>query len=451
MITGNRFKNFILEIGNGKDISPDNYEDYNDSDIIYPSVNNFTKGVFKYKNLTFISEKYGLPKILEDDDIVITRSGTVGTTYVWNNDKINQFFGRKIIAIPSGYLIVVKVDKTKILPLFIQHYFNSKIVQGYFNVFGVGKTQKNIAQPDILNIIIPNIPIATQQQILQQIQPIEAEITALQAQICEPLAIINEVFAVYYGYDADLWRAFGKGMTAGTQKSATKTAQIYTLDFADIGSSHLVRMSCRYHNPLTQQLTAALRSKAIRKVKSVLNALNKGIQPVYDTEGQIPVAKIATLKNGYIDFSDPEFVNQDFYNNANELAKLKYGDVLICATGKISLGKIDFYNLEEDSIISVDNYILKVNTDIYNPLFLTYFLRSILGAFQVERDYTGTTNQIHLYAAEISNFEIPDIPLDAQTMLVAQIKQGLDAQTHIESEIANKQNEISRIIESAIV
>ena len=198
LITGNRFKNFILEIGNGKDISPDNYEDYDNSDIIYPSVNNFTKGVFRYKNLTFISEKYGLPKILEDDDIVITRSGTVGTTYVWNNDKINQFFGRKIIAIPSGYLIVVKVDKTKILPLFIQHYFNSKIVQGYFNVFGVGKTQKNIAQPDILNIIIPNIPIATQEHLLQQIQPIEAEITALQAQICEPLAIINEVFAAYY-------------------------------------------------------------------------------------------------------------------------------------------------------------------------------------------------------------------------------------------------------------
>ena len=105
----------------------------------------------------------------------------------------------------------------------------------------------------------------------------------------------------------------------------------------------------------------------------------------------------------------------------NEIKKLKKGDIIICATGKISLGKIDYYDYKHDSITTVDNYILRLNEN-YNPLFFTYFFRSILGCFQVERDYTGATNQIHLYWDQISNFKIPDIPLERQEEIVDEIK-----------------------------
>ena len=63
-----------------------------------------------------------------------------------------------------------------------------------------------------------------------------------------------------------------------------------------------------------------------------------------------------------------------------------------------------------EALLSVDSYIVRLDEDRYNPLFFVYFFRGILGAFQIERDYTGTTNQIHLYDAQIREFLIPDIP-----------------------------------------
>lgn len=121
----------------------------------------------------------------------------------------------------------------------------------------------------------------------------------------------------------------------------------------------------------------------------------------------------------------------------------------MCATGKVSLGKIDYYDYEYDAITTVDNYILRLK-DNYNPLFFTYFFRSILGYFQIERDFTGATNQIHLYWEQIANFKIPDISLEEQQKIVDEIKEELDKQEEIKQQIATERAKIDAIIEKAV-
>jgi len=133
--------------------------------------------------------------LLENDDIIISRSGTVGLTYVWNEQKINTIFGREMIAIPSGYLIVVKIDKSRLLPEFVKHLFNSYSFQKYFFVSGVGKSQKNIAQPDILSIPIPIITVEEQEDILSKIKPLEIKVTNLGNEKEKTINIINQVFS----------------------------------------------------------------------------------------------------------------------------------------------------------------------------------------------------------------------------------------------------------------
>jgi type I restriction enzyme, S subunit len=444
------FSQFITEIGNGKDISPNNYVEHNSSDVIYPTVNNFTKGNFNFEDITFLDDNYKITKQLENDDIIISRSGTVGLTYAWNKQEVNKNFGRTIVAVPSGYLIVVKVNTVLINPRFIQFLFNSNLYKEYFYVFGVGKTQKNIAQPEILSIPIPIISKPNQEVLIRNIEPIEAEIQHLKTQIQQSLTIINEVFADVYGYDKSLWRTFGKGMTAGTQKSEDRSFKYYKVHLNEVPNSTILRFSSRFHSPHTRQLQDILKGIGYKPLKSILLEIVKGIQPKYTDEGEIPVAKIATLKNGYIDFSEPEFISRAFYDNLSNNVKLKFGDVLICCTGKVSLGKVDYYDLEEESVLTVDSYILRIDDKKYNPLYLTYFFRSILGAFQIERDYTGTTNQIHLYANEISNFQIPNVSLAEQEKIVGRIKSQLDAQKIIDQAIEEKQNAISDLILAAI-
>jgi type I restriction enzyme S subunit len=164
----------------------------------------------------------------------------------------------------------------------------------------------------------------------------------------------------------------------------------------------------------------------------------------------VKVVKIANMKNGFIDLTEAEYVSEEFFESVKDKAGINQGDILLCCTGKVSLGKIDYYDLDEPSILSVDSYIIRVNEEKVHPLFFTYFFRGILGAYQIERDYTGTTNQIHLYESQIRGFRLPKINIRRQQKIVDQVKKSLDAQREIKNQIEEKQNEISKIIENAI-
>jgi len=65
---------------------------------------------------------------------------------------------------------------------------------------------------------------------------------------------------------------------------------------------------------------------------------------------------------------------------------------------------------------------------------------------QIEKDYTGATNQIHIYSKEIWNFKIPNIPLEEQQKIVKEIDTELNKQKEIKNKIKNKRNKIDKII-----
>jgi type I restriction enzyme S subunit len=193
-----------------------------------------------------------------------------------------------------------------------------------------------------------------------------------------------------------------------------------------------------------------LDSNETLQVKDILlEAVHRGASPKYNPDGDIPVVKTGHLKNGYIEISQDEFVDSAFYNSSTR-AQVKQGDILIASTGKVSLGKIDL--LEEDQNLVADGHIsiVRIDDKKYSCQFFNYFFRNILGYFQIERDFTGATNQIELYADEISNFQIPNISLKAQQKIVDEIKVELDKQKEIKSKIESERNKIDKIIEKAI-
>ncbi|MBU3968774.1 hypothetical protein KJ991_00985 [Patescibacteria group bacterium] len=275
---------------------------------------------------------------------------------------------------------------------------------------------------------------AKQDQIVAKIEPIEKKIKELKSQITPAQGIINKVFAREFKFDENLYNEFGKGMTAGTQTAQNRTLRAFETYLNKLSRSGILRFSTRYHNKPTKKLMDFLDSIKTLPVSDITESYEKGIQPKYNSEGEISVVKIANLKNGYIDFSETENITQEDFNKLDNKKKLKEKDIVICATGKISLGKINFYEYENEAITSVDNYILRLN-EKYNPLFFTYFFRSILGYFQIERDFTGATNQIHLYWEQISNFQIPDISPKNQQKIVVEIKAEIDKQDEMKKKI----------------
>jgi len=303
---------------------------------------------------------------------------------------------------------------------------------------------------DLKRIKIPLIPKSRQDQIVAEIEPIEKKIKKLKSQITPPQEIINKVFAREFEFDENLYNEFGKGMTAGTQIAKDRTLRTFENDFSEVARSDILRFSTRFHNPPTKKLMDFLGSMNTIKIKDVLSeCIHRGVGPEYNPGGGIPVIKTGHLKNSYIEISQEEFVNQSFYDSS-ERARVRKGDTLISSTGKVSLGKVDIVETDQELVVDGHISIVRIDTQKYNRLFFIYFFRSILGYFQIERDFTGATNQIELYANEISNFQIPNISLKHQQKIVDEIKTELDKQEEMKKKIETQRNKIDEIIENAI-
>lgn len=436
------FSNFILDIGNGKDISPNNYEDYDSSNVIYPTVNNFKKGEFVYDNVTFISDSYGLPKILEDNDIIISRSGTVGLTYVWNKKEVNEIFGRDIEAIPSGYLIVVKVDKNKLLPHFIKLLFNSVGYREYFNVFGVGKTQKNIAQPDILSIPIPNIDIKLQRNILTQIQPIETEITNLKNSKLKPLDIINQVFGEEFNISLEKIKELDN-----TKKLTVKLSSLA------VDNSNL-RSGLRWSKMQFIQKELYKNIDCIKLLGSYLITTKNGWSPLSVENGDgLPILGQESFSTDGVLKITPSKFTEETKNNISDFF-INQGDFFVSRGNTVDLVALACVVEDEidTDIIFPDLYIkLVFDESEINKQYLALVFNSFIGRLYFKYVAKGKNQtMVKISATELNNFHLPIPDTDKQIEIVEKVKSQIDAQKIIDDQIEAKQSEINKIIETAI-
>lgn len=395
-------------------------------------------------NLEYVREIGSDKNYLGDSDIFVSKLG-MPKGYIFINPSNSQML------IGSTEFIPYKVSRIE--PIVLKNILLlPKMLEAYSNLES-GKTpsHKRVNPFEFLKIKIPVLKDQEQQSIALKISKIDKKISKLKETIIPQHKIINQVFSKKFGFDEELYLKFGKGMTAGTQNSPDKKLRAFDIDFSEIHRSETLRISSRYHNPPTQSLMDILYKYPTKKLKDIIvEAIHRGTTPQYDSEGSIPVIKTGHLKNSNIDQNFEESVNEEFY-----IKKIKSqvfnGDILIASTGKVSLGKIDIIESEDEFVCDGHISIVRIDETLYNKLFLVYFFRSILGFFQIERDYTGATNQIELYANEIGNFRVPDISIEEQEQMVDEIKGQIDNQELIQNEIKELRSKIDQIIEDAIL
>ena len=433
------FSRFITEIGNGKDISPNNYDDFNTSDIIYPTVNNFKYGEIKFDDVTFIKDSYIISKELENDDIIISRSGTVGLTYVWHNSEAVSFFKREIKAIPSGYLIVVKVDTEKIVPHFIKLLFNSDYYKKYFNIFGVGKTQKNIAQPDILSIPIPLIDYSKQNELLEKIKPLEIQISELKSSRLQAINVINRVFGEEFGFN---WVEFEE----------IKKEKAYKSGILEFANNIDCRMGIRFHNKAGVYIQSFLETKTNKRIKDFISepiVLGKSISPSdYDEDGEYFYIAMSNIKSWAFDSENCKKVS-DSYAVSNLNKTVKKGDILLARSGEGTIGKVALIEDEDINGIFAD-FTQRIRLTDFDPLCAYYYMRSDFFQYLVYTHKKGLGNNTNIFPSQIREFPIPDWDEVKQAEIVEKIRTQINEQKEIDRQIEEKQQAINKIIENAI-
>ena len=338
--TSTPFRKFITNINNGKDVSKENYVGFNKSDIIYPTVNNFKNSELILDAVTFINDNWldENSRTLSSNDVIISRSGTIGITYVWNETYINKKFCRDIIAIPSGYLIVVKVDKSKLLPEFVKHYFSTELMKKYFSVFGVGKSQKNIAQPEILTIPIPNLSIGKQNQIIEKISPIDKQVQKLKDQIKPDTEIINEVFTAKFGWDIKTFNEL-------------RNVHLMNSTFSAFANNIDTRFSFKFHNKAGAYVSQILKSQTSKRIKDYLAdgiTLGKSISPSdYNETGEQYYVSMADIKNWCFETEEAKTVSQSYFD-VNPNKRIALNDIIINLVPRNNPNLIIFEIVQDD-------------------------------------------------------------------------------------------------------
>lgn len=360
----------------------------------------------------------------KQNSLIVSNAMTVGLSFLLDRPVfINQ------------NVFEVNLDENKVNKKFVLWYLNL-IVRPLFQTT---YTSKYLSKDELGRIKIPSIPKPKQDQVVAQIEPIEKKIKDLKAQITQPQEVINKVFAKEFGFDLEKFEELKKD-------------RFFEVNFSIISKFDSLRKGVKNYKKNYEYLFDFLSSIQTTKLSKNFSHIRNSLAPELENEGTYKVVKIAQLRNGYIDYDNCESVSDSFFQKNKEQLKIRKNDIFIVNRGTGSIGKVDLCEKETDDefLIGGSIYILRELNNNFNHQFITYFLRSVLGYFQMEFGFFGNTNQIALYLPILNNIKIPNITLKAQQKIVDEIKAELDKQEEIKSKIESERNKIDEIIEKAI-
>lgn len=197
----------IDKIQNGMNVKTDFYS-MEETEILYLSVSQIKEYGLIDKNQNFLTEEVtSLSNFyeLEENMLLITRSGTIGVALSTNHPSF-AFDEKTYVA--SGFVITSNILKDFSSDV-IANYINLFDVQKYLTAMASGACQKNIAQPTIKNLPIPEVLLTGEADfaelfceyetesisILKNINCLESRLTELKSDISD--SIKNRIFDFY--------------------------------------------------------------------------------------------------------------------------------------------------------------------------------------------------------------------------------------------------------------
>jgi len=151
-----------------------------DDDVRYIRITDIDElGILKnnnWKTAQTIDKQY----LLNQDDILFARSGSVGRCYIHKETEQPAIF--------AGYLIRFKVNKERLNPDFLFYYCNSMFYKLWVSAIERPAVQSNINAEEFKALPIALPPIEKQTEIATHITQIRAQAKQLQAEAAKLLA-----------------------------------------------------------------------------------------------------------------------------------------------------------------------------------------------------------------------------------------------------------------------
>ncbi|MGQ0827796.1 MAG: restriction endonuclease subunit S [Bacteroidota bacterium] len=106
--------------------------------------------------------------LLQNNDIVIARSGSVGKSAIYKSNKYEQM-------IFASYLIRLKVNSEKVMPYYLFNFTKTQLYWDQVEAYSIAVTQPNLNAEKIKEFQIPLPPLNIQQKIVSEIESVEKQ------------------------------------------------------------------------------------------------------------------------------------------------------------------------------------------------------------------------------------------------------------------------------------
>lgn len=174
--------------------------------------------------------------------------------------------------------------------------------------------------------------------------------------------------------------------------------------FRETAKSFGLRITPKFLHPRFDIFNYELQSLKLVPLGTLCRkAVRRGVQPIYDEDGEIMVIKTMQLRNGYIDLSDALRVTSTFLAE-NKRATVMPRDIVISSTGE-GRGKVDLYESDEPALADSHVSIISVRPD-NNAKLISYLLRSRFGKWQIEQTEMAVKATPELYASQIERLRL---------------------------------------------
>ena len=154
----------------------------------------------------------------------------------------------------------------------------------------------------------------------------------------------------------------------------------------------------------------------VKRLKYVTNIIFLGKTPKYSLEenAYIIIGQRCNQLDG-IKMSDCKYSDEKFYINRKKYEFLNYGDILLNSLGGGSVGRVGYFDLKENGILT-DGHIIVIRSNFeYNNRYLYYFLGTKRKDFELMA--CGSTNQMFLLVSDIYKLFVPVPPKSEQTAI----------------------------------
>ena len=418
-----------------------------------------TSGSIDWDTVPFCQKEPEEPEkyILDDGDIVISRAGSVGYSYLIRNPRRAVF---------ASYLIrFIPLIRERYLAFFLKSQF-------YWNAISersIGIAVQNVNATKLQQVPIPIPPLSEQHRIVEKIEELFTKLDA-------GIDSLKKVQAQLKRYRQSVLKAAVEGKLTKEWREAHKGE----LEPASVLLEHILRerrgkweaeqlemfdakgkvpkdgkWKGRYRNPLPvdakglpalpEQWTWA----RLDTIASIKGGITKNTKREVENGRMVPYLRVANVQRGYLELTEIKEIEAT-EDVISELA-LQQGDILFTEGGdrdKLGRGWI-WQNQIPECIYQNHVFRARLHSSDISSKLVSWFGNSF-GQEYFMREGKQTTNLASINLMKLSAFPVPMPPMAEQKAIVEEIERLLSISDEIETAVESELKRAERLRQSIL-